>query len=508
MTNCKWPQVPEPYWQNDLEIPHFQSLQTDISTDVTIVGGGITGITAGYLLSLNGVKVTIIDAGRILSGTTGHTTAKITAQHGLIYDEIIQHFGVEQALMYYQSNDAARAFIKNTIQTLNINCNLEEHNAYIYTNTKSELKKLEKEAKAYEKLNITGKLVETTPLPLPMIKAILMEGQAQFHPLKYLLPLVQSIIDKGGNIFEHTTAVDVETGVSPKVITRNGRKITSKQIISCSHYPFYDAGGYYFTRMYAERSYVVAFKNKQPYPGGMYLSLDTPKRSVRSMNNLLLLGGESHKTGHGVNTMRHYEALATFGENILGVTDIEYRWSTQDLYTLDKVPYIGTITSNNKNIFIATGYRKWGMTNGTAAAMILCDLITKGGHPYEALFTPSRFKGDPSIKTFVQHNTDVTLQFIKGKIDIKNKHPKEVKKGEGAHVTINGKKCGAYRDDSGHLHIVDSSCTHLGCEVEWNEGEKSWDCPCHGSRFSINGNVIEGPADQPLKKVNENSTTL
>ncbi|WNF36208.1 FAD-dependent oxidoreductase [Bacillaceae bacterium IKA-2] len=505
MTTLQWPPVPEPYWRKNLQIPSFQALEEDISTDVTIVGAGITGITTAYLLSLEGVKVTLIDAGKILNGTTGHTTAKLTAQHGIIYDEFINHFGRDGAEMYYQANDMGRAFVKNIIQTLRIDCDFAEHDAYIYTNSDQEFKKLEKEAKAYEKLNIKGKLVETMPLTLPMKKAIVMEKQAQFHPLKYLLPLVKSIIEKGGQIFEDTTAVDVEEGANPRVTTRSGHVITSQQVISCSHYPFYDGNGFYFTRMYAERSYVVAVKSNQPYPGGMYLSAETPKRSVRSTpignDTLLLLGGESHKTGHGINTMAHYEALATFGKDVLGATDIHYRWSAQDLYTLDKMPFIGRITSGKQNISIASGYRKWGMTTSTAAAMILNDLIIKGSHPYEELFSPSRFKADPSIKNFIEHNADVAVQFVTGKVDMTFKEPNDVAIGEGAHVRINGQKCGAYRDDDGKLHLVDATCTHLGCEVEWNEGDKSWDCPCHGSRFSTDGNVLEGPADQPLKSV-------
>lgn len=505
MTTLQWPPVPEPYWRKNLQFPTFQALEEDINADVLIVGAGITGITTAYLLSLEGIKVTLIDAGSILNGTTGHTTAKLTAQHGIIYDEFINHFGEESARMYYQANDMGRAFVKNTIETLGIDCDFEEHDAYIYTNSDQELKKLEKEAKAYQKLNIKGKLAETMPLALPMKKAIIMEKQAQFHPLKYLLPLVKTIVDKGGQIYENTTAVDIEEGANPKVITRNGHKITSEQVISCSHYPFYDGNVLYFTRMYAERSYVVAVQSNQPYPGGMYLSSETPKRSVRSTpignDTLLLLGGESHKTGHGINTMKHYEALAAFGKNVLGVTDIHYRWSAQDLYTLDKVPYIGRITSGKQNIFIASGYRKWGMTNSTAAAMVLNDLIVKGSHPYEKLFTPSRFKADPSVKKFIEHNADVASQFVKGKVDMTYKGPDEVAIEEAAHVRINGQKCGAYRDENGKLHLVDATCTHLGCEVEWNQGDKSWDCPCHGSRYSTDGAVLEGPAEQPLKNV-------
>jgi Rieske Fe-S protein len=337
-----------------------------------------------------------------------------------------------------------------------------------------------------------------------MKQALVMDRQAQFHPLKYLVPLVNNIIKHGGKIYEKTTAINIEEDSNPKVIVQNGKTITSKQVICCSHYPFYDGAGFYFSRMYQERSYVVAVKSSEPYPGGMYLSSETPKRSVRSTpiggDQLLLLGGESHKTGHGI-TMKHYEALANFGSDILGVTDIHYRWSAQDIYTLDKVPYIGQYTSSSENIYIATGYRKWGMTNGTAAGMILTDLITKGSHPHADLYNPSRFHADPDIKRFIEHNADVAYQLVKGKIGMTHKHLEDIAVGEGTHVRIDGQKCGAYRDEDGQLHVVDATCKHLGCEVEWNDGDKSWDCPCHGSRYSIDGEIIEGPTELGLKKV-------
>ncbi|OIJ11586.1 (2Fe-2S)-binding protein [Anaerobacillus arseniciselenatis] len=506
MTNMHWPQFPDPYWHQKLTLPSFPPLNEDMTTNVTIIGAGISGITAGYLLSLEGIKVTIIDAGSILNGTTGHTTAKITSQHGLIYDEFINHFGEEKAKMYYNATDSARAFIKNTIGQLNIDCDYEEHDAYIYTNSDQELSKLDNEARAYEKLKIPGDTVDSMPFKqLPMKKALVMKRQAQFHPLKYLLRLVETIQQNGGQIFENTTAVDLEQGAQPKVMTRNGKTITSKQVICCSHYPFYDAAGFYFSKMYQERSYVVAVKSDEPYPGGMYLSAESPTRSVRSTpigtSNLLLLGGESHKVGHGINTMQHYEALADFGKEVLGLTDIHYRWSAQDIYTLDKIPYIGHFTSSSKNIYIATGYRKWGMTNGTAAGMVLSDLITKGTSPYESLYTPQRFHADPDVKRFLEHNADVAYQFVKGKFSMDDKHPEDIANGEGAYVKMNSQKCGAYRDEDGELHVVDATCRHLGCEVEWNDGEKSWDCPCHGSRYSIDGDIIEGPTESPLDKV-------
>lgn len=215
---------------------------------------------------------------------------------------------------------------------------------------------------------------------------------------------------------------------------------------------------------------------------------------------MVLIIGESHKTGQSPDTEKHFDALAKFGDETLGVEHILYRWSAQDLTTLDKVPYIGEITSGQPNVLVATGYRKWGMTNGTAAALLLKDIVLGKENRYKTLYSPTRFYATPSIKNFLVQNADVVGQLIKGKLQLSDVNPHQLKHDEGAIVVIRGKRKGAYRDKEGKLHIVDTTCTHVGCEVEWNSGERSWDCPCHGSRFTYTGEVIEGPAEKPLKK--------
>lgn len=507
MTNDSFPQFPKPYWQDSVTLPNFPPLLENIKTEVAVIGAGITGITTAYLLAKAGVKVTLIESGKILNGTTGHTTAKVTAQHDLIYDELINHFGAEQARLYYEANENALQFIKETVQTHKIDCDFKEEDAYLYTNCTENLPKLIKEHEAYKKINIPCEYVESIPLPIQVQAALVMKNQAQFHPLRYLQKLAEQFIAAGGVIYEDTTAINVEKGDSPQIITKGGQRITCEYVVSCSHFPFYDANSFFFARMYAERSYVLAIKAKQSFPGGMYINIDDPKRSLRytTMNGekLILIGGESHKTGQGMNTMLHYEALYTFAEETFGIDEIPYRWSAQDLITLDKLPYIGHINENNPNIFVATGYRKWGMTTGTAAALLLKASITKEDSPYKKLFAPSRFHADPDIKSFISQNIDVAKHLIEGKLEVALRDPEDLENGEGAVVNVHGKRAGAYKDHDGKLHIVDTTCTHLGCEVEWNSGDCTWDCPCHGSRFSIDGDVIEGPADEPLKMVDE-----
>ncbi|WP_226682764.1 FAD-dependent oxidoreductase [Sutcliffiella horikoshii] len=499
------PKGPEAYWRDSAPLPSFPTLNENKKTDVCVVGGGITGITTAYQLANEGLKVILIDADQILNGTTGHTTAKVTAQHGLIYDEFIQHIGQEKAKLYYQANQEGLHFIRDLVDLKRIQCDFSEQNAYIYSQTEQDDQKVMKEFEAYQKLGIDGDLTYDIPFTLETKSVVVMKNQAQFHPLLYLKVLVDGIVEKGGEIYEHTVATDVEESRGLSVVTKNGAKIECEYIVAGSHFPFYDGKGFFFTRMHAERSYVLAVKTEKEPPEGMYYSAGQPSRSLRYVTidgeKVALIGGDGHRTGQGKDTLKHYEALKSFGEEVLGIKEILYRWSAQDLYTLDNVPYIGRITSGHPNIFVATGYRKWGMTNGTAAALLLQDLILGRKNTYEDLFSPSRFVADPSLKKFISSNMNVAGHLIEGKLDRPSKKPEDLGLDEGGVVMINGRRAGAYKNDKGEVYCVDTTCTHLGCEVEWNHGDRSWDCPCHGSRFSIHGDVLEGPADKPLEKL-------
>jgi glycine/D-amino acid oxidase-like deaminating enzyme/nitrite reductase/ring-hydroxylating ferredoxin subunit len=497
------PKYSEPYWLDSINQKSFPKCSKDIKVDVAIIGGGITGITTAYLLEKEGFKVAVLEADKIFSGTTGHTTAKITVQHDLIYDELINNLGEERAKLYYESNNKALEFVRNTINENKIECDFVEQNAYIYANSDKYINKITKELDAYNKLGIKGEYLENLPISVKLKAALVVKNQGQFHPLKYLNNLVQYIEKENGIIYENTQAVDIENEGDLKVITKDGYKVTCENLVICTHFPFYDGMGY-FARMYPERSYVLGAKINGEYPEGMYLSADDPTRSLRytplpNGEKLILIGGESHKTGQSKSTLDHYEALKNFGETIFNIKDIPYRWSTQDLITLDKVPYVGHINSKYNNIYVATGYRKWGMTNGTSAALLIKDMIMEKKNPYTELYTPSRFDADPDIKNFAIMNADVAKNLVKGKLDITLRRAEDLELDEGDIVLIKGMRAGAYKDPDGKLHIVNNTCTHLGCELQWNNGERTWDCPCHGSRFSIDGKVIEGPAQKPLE---------
>ncbi|HET7627227.1 MAG TPA: FAD-dependent oxidoreductase [Bacillales bacterium] len=498
------PKTPEPYWRENIDLPRFNALKEDIETDVVIVGGGITGITTAYLLQREGLDVALLEADVLLNGTTGHTTAKLTAQHGLFYHELINHMGVEKARLYYEANQEAVNYVRNLVSEQNIDCDFSTQDACMYGVADRYANKVENEFRAYEKLNIPGDLTGSIPFDIKVKNALYMRNQAQFHPVKYLAHLVKQFIDDGGEIYEQTTAVNVDHGKRATAITRDGYRATGNYVLACSHYPFYDGLGFYYTRMYAERSYLLAVKTSFDYPGGMYLSADSPPRSIRSVQlngeTGVLIAGEDHKTGQGGNTQDHYDALESFAETVIGVEEVVNRWSAQDLYTLDKVPYIGRLTQAERNILVATGFKKWGMSSGTLSALLFRDYVLERENKYMDVFTPSRFYADPSLKTFFKQNADVAAHWVAGKLELPERTGDFLSNDEGGVIRYEGKRAGGYKDEDGNLYVVDTTCTHMLCETSWNEGDRTWDCPCHGSRFSYTGEVVEGPAEKPLKR--------
>ncbi|WP_062104912.1 FAD-dependent oxidoreductase [Bacillus niameyensis] len=494
---------PPSWWIQSLEMPTFPALDHDMNVDVAIIGAGITGISIAYLLAKEGMQTAIFEASKVLNGTTGHTTAKVTSQHGVIFNELISHFGEDGARLYYEANHKAIEQIEKMVNDHNIDCSFQKEDAYIYTNDENYIEKLKLEADAYKRLGIDGEYSNDIPINIPYKAAVVMRNQAHFHPLRYLVNVLELFKKEGGQVFENSVATHMEDGDPPIVSFRNGNKVKAKYVISASHFPFHDSQGY-FARLSPNRSYVIAGKPMKSFQGGMYINAEQPTRSIRpvTINNeeMLLFSGENHKAGQGEPEKDHYEALKKFATEHFGVKEILYQWSAQDLITPDKLPYIGRL-STYKNLFVATGFRKWGMTTSHVAANLIKDLIIGNANPYEQLFSPSRFKADPGIKKMIKENLNVATHLISGKFDRPDKELKDIHNGEGAVITIKGKRAGAYKTNEGKLYVVDTTCTHMGCEVNWNSGDQTWDCPCHGSRFSFEGEVIEGPAEKPLKTI-------
>ncbi len=492
----------ESFWLAASKKTDYPYLQEDIKTEVAVVGGGMTGLTTAYLLKKEGFKVAVIEAGRIAQGTSGHTTAKITSQHSIIYSKIKNYMGKEKAKQYADANQAAISTIFSIVNNEDIDCDFHWEPSYTFTFADSYLQKVADEAGTASSLGLKASFTENIPLPFKIKGAVKFDDQARFHPRKYLTALSKKIEGDGCFIFENTRVIDVNEGNPGAVVTDKGKKVTADNIVIASHFPCYDGMGFYFARMYPERSYLLALKVKEKFPGGMYVSAEDPGRSLRSHeyegSEILLVAGEHHKTARETNLNKHYENLMDFARSHYDVQQLLYRWSAQDYTTLDKVPYAGRLTSKTPNIYVATGFRKWGMTNSTVSSMIIKDLIIKGENPWEELYSPSRFVPNPSIISFMSTNAGVAANLVTGKLKPVPQNI-ELEEGEAGEAKIEGCKMGIYKDNNGGIHTVDTTCTHMGCELKWNDAEKSWDCPCHGSRFTYDGNILEGPAVNKLE---------
>ncbi|MDY6941204.1 MAG: FAD-dependent oxidoreductase [Cyanobacteriota bacterium] len=492
------------YWIDSTAKDLFVSAIDDVSVDVAIVGAGIPGITAATLLKQAGKTVALIDADGVGMGASGHTTAKITALHQIIYFALVDEIGEEKARLYGESNLAAIEQIAKLVEQEQLDCDFERRSAYTFAESEENLEPIEKEVEACNKLGLPATFVRETSLPFQVAGAIRFDDQAQFHPRKYILQLAKNLPGNGSHVFENTRVLDVESGSPCQVRTERGT-IRATDVILASNIPMLDRG-LFFAKSYPKRSYLVAGKiDPEKAPDGMFIGTGDSYRSIRTTPSadgmLLLVGGEGHKTGSVDDTEERYAKLEQYLRDRFEV-EPEYRWSSQDMMSMDKRPYIGKLTPLDERIYVATGFSLWGMTNGTLAAMILRDLITGVENPWADLYEATRatpFLTEDSI----QENMDVTKHWIGDRFKGADEEAlMKLAPGEGQLVNVDGEKLAAYRDETGVVRTVSAVCSHLGCIVNWNPAEKSWDCPCHGARFNCDGKVLRGPAVTPLEAKN------
>lgn len=481
----------------------YPQLAGDLHVDVAVIGGGITGLSVASQLKRAGATVAVLEADRVASGTTGYTTAKVTSQHNLIYHDLISRAGKDLAGQYAAANDAAIAEIAGQVKELDIECDFRRGNAHVYTSDLEKLNRIQDEVEAARSLGIQASFQRNTELPYPVEGSVLFSHQAMFHPRKYCLGVAASIPGDGSHVFERTRAMDVDCEDGCTVSTKTGT-VHAGHVVVATQIPFLDNGAY-FARTSPARSYAIAVKLNGPVLNDMYLSLDHPTRSLRphveNGESYLLVGGEGHKVGQDPDTRERYQALEDWAREKFDVQSVEYRWSAQDYMAVDHVPYIGPITSKNERILIATGFNKWGMTTGVVAGMILTDTIMGRTSPWSEVFDSTRSDIRHSAKQFVTENANVAKRFVGDRLrTLKTPDVSELGLGEGGIVEANGEKVAAYRDESGKLHSVSPTCTHMGCQVTWNTAERTWDCPCHGSRFNVDGGVLQGPGIKPLAR--------
>ncbi len=422
-------------WTQTAQLPHFEALNQDISTDVLIIGGGMTGLLCAYQLSQAGIDTVLVEQKQLLCGISGNTTAKITAQHGLIYHKLLHRFGTEKTRLYLEANQNALERYRNLCH--DIDCDFEEQDSYVYSlNNHS---KIEKELSALDEIGFHADFSDELPLPFPIAGAVRFRKQAQFHPLKFAAAICRNL-----QIFEHTKVLELKPG---QAVTSKGI-ISANHIIVATHFPFLNKHGAYFLKLYQHRSYVLALKNTPAFHG-MYVDEADDGLSFRHYGDLLLLGGGGHRTGKQGGSWRELEF---FAKQHFPDASIEARWAAQDCMTLDSVPYIGQYSSNTPNFYVASGFNKWGMTSSMVAAMILCDLVQGKNNPYTDVFSPSRSILRPQL----------ALNVLESTINL--------------------------------LTPLGPRCPHMGCRLKYNAEEHSWDCPCHGSRFTKDGRLLDNPA--------------
>lgn len=428
-------------WSEKSKLPEFPALESDIDTDILIIGGGLSGILTAYFLQKRGLNYILVEKDKICRGITKNTTAKITFQHGLIYKKILKSYGLGAAQMYLQANK--KAFEMYRLLCQNINCDFEIMDNYVYST--QDKNKLEDEMNALNKIGYPAQFVQHLSLPFDTFGAVKFPEQAQFNPLKFI-----SAIAKGLNIYENTKVIEMADNTA---ITNQG-KIHAKKIIVTTHFPFINKHGSYFLKLYQHRSYVIALKNG-PDMQGMYVDENNKGMSFRNYNKLLILGGGGHRTGKkGGN----WTELRQFAATHYPQAKEMYFWATQDCMSLDGIPYIGKYSKNTHELFVATGFNKWGMTSSMISAMLLSDMAEGKQNPYSEIFDPSRSILKPQL-------------------------------------LVNG-----FEAITNLLSFSTKRCPHLGCALKWNSTEHSWDCPCHGSRFTQEGRVIDNPSNGDLKK--------
>jgi glycine/D-amino acid oxidase-like deaminating enzyme/nitrite reductase/ring-hydroxylating ferredoxin subunit len=495
-------------WQNTVTEYTPASVLSKKRYDVVIAGGGITGLTLAIMLQQSGLKCIVMEAHSIGFGTTGGTTAHLNTLLDTPYTTIIQNFGLENATIVASAARSAIELVKSNIDRYSIDCGYEDVPAYLYSQTDDQVKELGKIVDACLNVGLSVDYTPEIPIPVPFKTAIKVEGQGKFHPLRYLYALAAAFEEAGGVILEQCRVLKAE--IIPDtdnllIVETSTGTFQANKLVYATHIPM--GINLLHLRCPAYRSYAMAVKlQDNAYPEELAYDMYDPYHYYRTQmidgEKYLIAGGEDHRTGEEPNTNGCFLKLESHIRSHFKVSEVVHRWSSQYFEPVDGLPYIGHLPGNPSNVFVATGYGGNGMTYSHVAAIVLKHLIMGENDPYQEVFSPSRLKPVAGFTDFIKHNADVVKQFVGkwfGKEELQE--VASLAPGEGKVVTYEDHTLALYKDDEGGLHAVDPACTHMKCSVSWNAAEKSWDCPCHGARYSFTGEVITGPANKNLEPV-------
>ncbi|MCP3819987.1 FAD-dependent oxidoreductase [Streptomyces sp. A3M-1-3] len=500
------PGVYESHWMETAQAPPRAPLSEDIEVDVAVVGAGIAGLSTAWELSRTGRSVAVLEAGRVAAGVSGYTTAKVCALHTLIYDRLRRTRGPEGARLYARSQSEAVEHVANVADEVGIDCELERAPAFTYCEDPAGTDGLRAEAEAAAEAGLNASYVTETGLPFAVAGAVRLENQAQFHPRKYLLALAEDLQGRGGLIYERTRVTHLKEGEPCRIRTAAGMTVTARSVVSATHYPLFDRA-MLFTRLSPHRELVVAGAIEAHHdPGGLYITEEQNKRSVRTApygegRRLLIVTGESFTPGTG-DTAERFARLAAWAQDRFSGVEITRRWAAQDNDPTDTVPLVGRMHPGGDHAYVATGFGGWGMSGGVMAGRLLAALIEGEAPPWAGLYDPRRLMSAlREAPGFLKHQAAVGKHFVGDRLRTPTPvSAADIAPGTGAVVRVAGERCAVYRDEAGTAHAVTARCTHLGCIVAFNNAELTWECPCHGSRFTLDGDVVQGPANRPLDK--------
>lgn len=503
----------ESLWIFDSKKTNYQKLNTNEKSEVCIVGGGIVGAVTAYLLAKKGVSVIVMEKDKVGMGVTAKSTAKLTSQHGLFYKYLANEHGEDVAKKYLESNEDGIRLAERIIQEEKLDCDFEKRDAYVFATCENELDKIKQEIDVLNQIGYNAEFVKNIKIPVEKcLGAIKFSNQAQFNSRKYTVELYDRISKMGGKIFEDSKVVKIEQYNSSYKISTEEHDVICDKVVICTHYPIKNFPGMYFTKMYQDKSYVIAvdvgedLEDKKDIIDGMFIQSWDPVISFRTANykgkRLLIVAGAGHRTGepHG-KIEDSFINLENYIKKYYPNEKVLFKWSTEDCVTLDKIPYIGEFSNFLPNVYVATGFKKWGMSTSHVAAKIISDKIIGNENKYADIYKATRLEPIKNIKEFGNMLKESSYSLLINKIKPAKEDFDKIPIGDGGIIELNGEKIGIYKRKDGKIFAVKPICGHLGCLVSWNNLEKTWDCPCHGSRYDYMGNIITEPTVKNLEKI-------